>query len=73
VRAVHKLLSVLTIGGGGGVPGQGVGVEGIKRGNIAPKPPEIKKNGWFPRLIDLKIVENAIFTLNHLIIWIYKM
>jgi hypothetical protein len=48
----------------GGVPGQGVVVEGVK---YVPKPPEMYENGdktcGFPALIDLKIAKNAVFYL----------
>jgi hypothetical protein len=41
VRAAQKLLGTLTIYGGfaGGVPGQGVVVEGVKGVKYTPKPP----------------------------------
>jgi hypothetical protein len=50
----------------GGVPGQGMVVEGVKLGKNAPMPAEIPekgapKIGGFPALLDLKITENAIF------------
>jgi hypothetical protein len=42
----------------------------------ANKPPEIykksAKNRWFPTILDLKIIENAVFTQNYLIRYAYK-
>jgi hypothetical protein len=43
------------------MPGQGVGVERVKRGQKAPKLPKYKNgtnNRWFATFIDLKMVEN---------------
>jgi hypothetical protein len=65
VGAAQKLLGVPTFGRG--VPGQGVVVEGVKGGKYAPMPAKIHKKGTknrrFPILIELKIVENAVFSL----------
>jgi hypothetical protein len=51
----------------GGVPRQGVVVEGVKGLKYAPKPPRMYKdsgkNGQFSALIDLKIAEKAVFYL----------
>jgi hypothetical protein len=48
----------------GGVPGQGVVVEGVK---YVPKPPEMCENGdktsGFPAIIYLKITKNGVFYL----------
>jgi hypothetical protein len=55
VKAAQKLLGALTFGGGG-EPGQGVVVERVKGGKLAPTLAEIHKNGAengrFPPPID---------------------
>jgi hypothetical protein len=62
MRAAQRLLDVPTIGGGG-VPGQGVVVEGVIGGKKAPTPAKIHKNGvkktgQFPALFDLKLEQD---------------
>jgi hypothetical protein len=61
VRAVHKLLGVLTIWGEEHL-GRGWGWRELKEANNPPKIDKISTiNRWFPRLIDIKIAENTIF------------
>ncbi len=51
----------------GGVPGQGMVVEGVKGVKYAPKPPGMYENseklGGLAALIDLKIAEKTVFNL----------
>ncbi len=69
MRAAQKLLGAPTIGGG--APGQGVVVEGVKGVKQVSMPPRIYKNSTkneqFPALVDRKITENAVFTQKFLI------
>jgi hypothetical protein len=56
----------LILAGEGGVPGQGVVMEGVKGVKYSPKPPRMCNNGEkrrFPALIDLKIAKNTVFYL----------
>ncbi len=61
----------------GTVPTQGVVVERVKGGKYAPMPAGIHKNGtengWFPKLIDLKILKMLFFAQKYLIKYTPKM
>jgi hypothetical protein len=45
------------------MPGPGAEVEGVKEVNKPSKPPKMYENDPFPKFNDLKIVENAFFSL----------